>query len=73
METHLVAGRSGAAKSFPAERTYLSADLPPARLEVCFDNGRELLAIEDSVMAVEGFVIADLPAEPSVETSRDSL
>jgi len=40
---------------------------------VCFDNGRELLAIEDSVMAVEGFVIADLPAEPSVETSRDSL
>jgi len=24
METHLVAGRSGAAKSFPAERTYLT-------------------------------------------------
>ncbi|HQX54161.1 MAG TPA: hypothetical protein PLR25_29880, partial [Planctomycetaceae bacterium] len=25
VETHLVAGRSGAAKSFPAERTYLGA------------------------------------------------
>jgi len=57
----------------PAEWTYRSADLPLARLEACFDRGRELLAIEDSVMAVEGFVIADLPAEPSVETSRDSL
>ena len=35
----MVAGRSGAAKSFPAERTYLSAYLPPARLNACFEIG----------------------------------
>jgi len=36
VEKRLVAGRSGAAKVFPAERTYLSADLSPARLNAVF-------------------------------------
>gem|GEM_PF-2450803 len=35
VETRVVAGRSRAAKSFPAERTYPSADLPPACLDEC--------------------------------------
>jgi len=39
VETYLVAGRSGAAKSFPAERTYLSAYVPPARFIACFEKG----------------------------------
>jgi len=35
-----VAGRSDAAKSFPAERTYFSEHDPSTRLDACFENGR---------------------------------